>query len=135
MSERYLLDTNICIALIKRTSTRAMEKIQRLRPGDICVSSITVAELSFGAEKSQFPERNRSAIRKFMTPLVIVDFDSKSAAHYGVLRALLEGAGTPIGPLDTLIAAQALAYELIVVTNNEREFSRVKGLRKMENWL
>lgn len=97
------------------------------------MSSVTVAELHYGVAKSAHVERNRSALEQFLAPLVIVDFDVAAAAVYGTIRALLERRGTPIGSLDTLIAAHALSLDTTLVTNNEREFGRVPRL-KLANW-
>ena len=102
--------------------------------GEIGVSSITVSELTYGVEKSQQKERNRSALEQFLLPLMIKEFDYGAAMIYGSVRAELERKGNVIGPLDTLIASHALSLDAILVTNNEREFSRVKDLR-IENWV
>lgn len=98
------------------------------------ISTITVAELEFGVEKSKFANRNRQALAQFLLPLTIVDFDRAAATTYGSLRATLEKHGTPIGSLDTLIAAQALSLQSILVTNNLKEFSRIPDL-KLDNWV
>ena len=102
--------------------------------GDVGVSSITVAELQFGVQKSQRPLQNQEALALFLAPLIIADFDHAAAEAYGVIRADLERQGTPIGSLDTLIAAHALSLGVTLVTDNEREFSRVPGLQ-VENWV
>jgi tRNA(fMet)-specific endonuclease VapC len=130
---RYLLDTNICIYLIKERPHRVLEKFNAYSVGEIGVSSITVAELQYGVRKSQHPVKNQQALQQFLLPLVIADFDEQAAIAYGEVRAVLEAQGTPIGPLDTLIAAQAIGLDVTLVTNNVREFSRVQGLR-FENW-
>jgi len=130
---RYLLDTNICIFLIKSRSQALFDKVAAHRPGEIGISSITLAELEYGVSKSAFPERNREALRMFTIPLEIAPFDDASAEYYGRIRCTLEAAGTPIGPLDTLIAAHGMALNAVVVTNNTREFSKVGGLR-VEDW-
>ena len=130
---RYLLDTNICIFLIKSRSQALFDKVAAHRPGEIAISSITLAELEYGVSKSAFPERNREALRMFTIPLEVAPFDDASAEHYGRIRCALEAAGTPIGPLDTLIAAHALALNAVAVTNNPREFVKVAGLR-VEDW-
>ena len=130
---RYLLDTNICIFLIKSRSQALFDKVAAHRPGEIAISSITLAELEYGVSKSAFPERNREALRMFTIPLEVAPFDDASAEHYGRIRCTLEAAGTPIGPLDTLIAAHALALNAVAVTNNTREFVKVAGLR-VEDW-
>lgn len=101
--------------------------------GEIGVSSVTVAELSYGVEKSPRPEQNREALSRFLMPLEVAIFDPEAAAAYGRVRADLERIGTPIGPLDTLIAAHAVSLGITLVTNNTREFSCVPGL-EVEDW-
>ena len=130
---RYLLDTNICIYLIKKRPHQVLEKFDAYSVGEIGVSSITVAELQNGVRKSQHPVKNQQALQQFLLPLVIADFDEQAAIAYGEVRAVPEAQGTPIGPLDTLIAAQAISLGVTLVTNNVREFSRVQGLR-FDNW-
>jgi len=129
----YLLDTNICIYIIKRKPIKVFEKFKSLAFGSIGISSITLAELQYGIMKSSIPERNREALEIFLTPLEIVDFDYNATIEYGKIRADLERKGTPIGPLDTLIASHALSLDLTLITNNEKDFSRIPGL-KIENW-
>ena len=102
-------------------------------PDDLCISSITYAELMHGVEKSQAVDKNRIAMALFLSPITILDFDSYAAEEYGKIRADLERKGTPIGPMDMLIAGHAKSEGLIVVTNNTREFSRVVGL-SLEDW-
>jgi tRNA(fMet)-specific endonuclease VapC len=104
-----------------------------MRPGSVGISIITISELQFGAAKSQNPQRNCSALEQFLLPLEILDYDSAAASYYGDVRARLEKSGTPIGPLDTLIAAHALSLNAVLVTNNLSEFRRVSGL-KVEDW-
>jgi tRNA(fMet)-specific endonuclease VapC len=130
----WLLDTNICIALIKQRPPELIKKLQKHKPGDVAISSITLAELRFGISKSKQSERNRAALDQFLIPLEVLPFDEAAAEAYGNIRATLEIKGTPIGPLDTLIASHALSVKATVVTNNVREFSRVEGLR-VENWI
>lgn len=130
---KYLLDTNICIYLIRQHPASVIREMAKQQIGDVGLSSVTVAELHYGVAKSAHVERNRSALEQFLAPLVIVDFDVAAAAVYGTLRALLERRGTPIGSLDTLIAAHALSLDTTLVTNNEREFGRVPRL-KLANW-
>lgn len=130
---RFLLDTNMCIYLIKKMPPQVLEKFKDYPVGEIGVSSITVAELQYGIEKSQRPAQNRRALRQFLIPLVIADFDEQAAHAYGKARTALEVQGTPIGALDTLIAAHALSLGVTLVTNNTREFSRVADLR-LANW-
>jgi tRNA(fMet)-specific endonuclease VapC len=129
----YLLDTNICIYIIKTRPRAVLATFEAHDVGEIGLSSITAAELHYGVAKSQYPRRNQDALEQFLAPLVIADFDVAAAEHYGRIRAALERRGTPIGPLDTLIAAQALSLDVILVTNNVREFSGIPALR-VENW-
>lgn len=129
----YLLDTNICIYVIKRRPPQVLERFRKADISSIGISSITYSELIFGAAKSLRPEQNRMALTQFVAPLEIVPYDDTAAQRYGDLRACLERQGTPIGSLDMLIAAHALALNCVLVTNNEKEFARVPGL-KMENW-
>jgi len=128
-----LLDTNICIYLIKRHPPEALRRFNEYAVGDIGISSITAAELHFGVQKSQRLEENLRALEQFLLPLTVAHFDENAAATYGHVRARLEKQGTPIGPLDTLIAAHALSLDLTLVTNNIREFERVPDL-KLKNW-
>lgn len=129
----YLLDTNICIYIIKKKPEQVFARFQKLEPGSVAISSITLAELQYGIAKSSNPTKNQEALDKFLTPIELIDFDSSATAVYGKIRAGLEKSGTPIGPLDLLIAAHAKSKELTLVTNNEREFDRIPGLR-IENW-
>jgi tRNA(fMet)-specific endonuclease VapC len=128
-----LLDTNTCIYLIKQHPPEVLRKFNEYAVGDIGISSVTAAELHFGVQKSQRPEENRRALEQFLLPLTVADFDENVAAAYGHVRAQLEKQGTPIGPLDTLIAAHAFCLDLTLVTYNTREFERVPGL-EVENW-
>lgn len=130
----WLLDTNICIYLIKRKPERVLRRLRALDISTVGVSSITVAELQYGVAKSARPEQNALALAALLAPLDILAFDDDAAAVYGAVRAALERAGTPIGSMDLLIAAHALALGRTVVTNNTREFSRVASL-KVENWV
>jgi tRNA(fMet)-specific endonuclease VapC len=130
---RFMLDTNTCVDLIRQRDDRILRKMQRLMPDDLCVSSVTLSELEYGAAKSADPGKNRLALAEFMTPLHVVPYDDTVAPVYGRVRTELERMGTPIGPLDTMIAAHALSLGLTVVTDNEREFRRVPGL-KVQNW-
>ena len=129
----YMLDTNMCIYFIRRRSPQVLEHFQRHTIGEIGISTVTLAELHYGAAKSQFSERNRQALEAFTLPLEIAPFDAAAAAAYGPVRAALERQGTPIGAMDMLIAAHALSLRLTLVTNNTREFARVQGL-SVENW-
>lgn len=131
---KCLLDTNICIYLIKKKPLDVLQKFNAYQVGEIGLSAITVSELQFGVQKSRYPTRNQGALEQFLTPLTIVDFDRDAAIAYGQLRAELERRGQPIGSLDMLIAAHALSLDVILVTNNTREFSRVPKL-KVTNWV
>jgi tRNA(fMet)-specific endonuclease VapC len=131
---RYLLDTNICIQIIRRKPSELLSRLTALPVGDVGLSTITVAELHVGVQKSRDPARNAEALTMFLLPLEIAVFDYAAAEAYGRIRAALESAGTPIGPLDTLIAGHAASLDVILVTDNVAEFSRVPGLR-IENWL
>jgi tRNA(fMet)-specific endonuclease VapC len=131
---KYLLDTNICIYIIKQKPITVFEKFKSFDIGSIGICSITLAELQYGVMKSGNPQKNYEALNEFLTPLEIINFDDHAAIEYGKIRSDLERHGTPIGPLDTLIAAQALSYKFVLVTNNVKEFIRVKGL-KIENWI
>ena len=131
---RYMLDTNICIELIRGRGERVLKKVKKLQVNDIGLSVLTYAELEHGIWKSARPEQNRIALNLFCAPLEIAPFESDAAAVYGRLRAQLEETGKVIGPMDLLIAAHALTLSCTLITNNEREFRRVKGLQ-VENWL
>jgi tRNA(fMet)-specific endonuclease VapC len=130
---KWMLDTNTCVDLIRGRDERILRRMKRRSPDDLCVSSVTLSELECGAAKSTHPEKNRLALAEFMTPLAVVPYDDAVAPIYGRVRAVLEKKGTPIGPLDTMIAAHALSLSLTIITNNEREFRRVAGL-KTQNW-
>ena len=128
----YLLDTNICIYIINKRPEKVLQRFRKKHIGNIGISSITASELTYGVIKSG-SERNRLALEMFLAPLEIYPFDESVIWHYGEVRADLEKQGKPIGALDTMIAAHALALNAILVTNNTREFSRVEGLHH-ENW-
>lgn len=130
---KYMLDTNICIYIIKHRPEAAVNNFLRHDSDEICISSITFAELMYGVEKSQAKERNRVALTLFLSSISILEFDSYAAEEYGKVRAELERNGRPIGPMDMLIAAHARCRGLILVTNNTREFIRVEGL-ELEDW-
>jgi len=129
---KYLLDTDTCIYALKQNE-RILRHLLATEREDVVISVITEAELRTGAAKSSSPVKTLHLIENFLRPLTIIDFTSDDAIAYAAVRAKLERAGTPIGPLDTLIAAQAVAHKLVLVTNNEREFRRVPALR-LENW-
>lgn len=131
---KYMLDTNICIYIIKERPESVIKRFRSELKSEICISSITLAEMEYGAEKSQAFEKNQTAINHFIKPLTILPFDDSDAKEYGKIRAYLEKRGTPIGNMDMLIAAHARKEGLILVTNNTREFERVPDL-KLENWV
>jgi tRNA(fMet)-specific endonuclease VapC len=131
---RFLLDTNICIYIIKRKPVEVFEKFQTLKLSDIGISSITIAELEYGAYKSQRQSQNRAALHQFLMPLEILPFDQSATQTYGQIRAELERQGIVVGAMDLLIASQAISQSLVLVTNNVRELSRIPGLI-LENWL
>ena len=130
---RYMLDTNICIYAIKHKPEQVFIRLQEHDPIDICISSVTYAELVHGVEKSKAIEKNRVALALLLANIEIMNFDSLAAESYGKIRADLEKAGTPIGPLDMMIAGHAKALGYTLVTNNTKESERVKGLT-LENW-
>jgi tRNA(fMet)-specific endonuclease VapC len=130
---KYLLDTNICIYIIKKKPEVVLKKNKRFPLGNIGISTITLAELQFGIYKSTNPEKNLNALNQFIIPLKIIDFDYKATIEYGLIRADLEKKETPIGPLDTLIGAHARSAGLTIITNNEKEFNRIPNL-SIENW-
>ena len=130
---RVMLDTNICIYVIKRHPQEVIERFRSFAVGEIGVSVITLAELQYGASKSSQPKRNHEALQQFVSPLRVADFDRRASAVYGDLRPKLERRGRPIGAMDLLIAAHALSLDVPLVTNNEKEFGRVAGL-VVENW-
>lgn len=130
---RFLLDTNICIYVINRKPESVVNQFRRYPIGEIGISSISAAELAYGVTKSG-SGRNRDALLKFLAPLEILPFSDEAIWRYGQVRATLDRAGTPIGALDTLIAAHALTLGVTLVSNNLKEFGRVDGLR-CENWI
>lgn len=131
---KYLLDTNICIYIIKQKPPQVLERLQKLKVNEIGISVITLAELEYGVAKSNFPERNKLALIQFLVPFEILPLSETAAAVYGRIRSDLEKKGLIIGPYDLLIGAQALSEKLTLVTNNEREFQRIPGIT-IENWV
>lgn len=125
---KLLLDTNICIYIIKQQPETVLRRFLEYQVGDIGISSITLAELRYGVAKSKHREKNAKALDEFIIPLEIAPFDEEAAQAYGNIRATLEKAGTPVGAMDMLIAAQALSGGLTLVTHNTREFSRIPAL-------
>ena len=131
---RYMPDTNTCTYVIKHKPETVFQKLQNINPEDVCISSVTYAELVHGVEKSAAVEKNRLALSMLLANMEILDFDVDAADCYGKIRAALEKKGTPIGPLDMMIAAHAQSLGYTVVTNNVKEFSRVSALQ-IENWV
>jgi tRNA(fMet)-specific endonuclease VapC len=131
---KWMLDTDTCIALIKRQPRELIKRLQTKAVGDVGISCITLAELRHGVAKSARLEQNRAALDQFLLPLDIAAFDDLAADAYGSVRAALEAEGTPIGPLDTLIAGHAVSLNAVLVTHNVAEFKRVAGLR-LDDWL
>ena len=131
---KWMLDTDTCIALINRQPRELIRRLRTKAVGDVGISSITLAELRHGVAKSARRDQNRAALDRFLLPLDIAAFDDLAADLYGTVRAELETAGTPIGPLDTLIAGHAVSLNVVLVTHNVAEFRRVTGLR-IEDWI
>jgi tRNA(fMet)-specific endonuclease VapC len=131
---QYLLDTNICIYLIKKRPTEVLEQFSRHSPLDVAIATITLFELEYGVQKSQYIQAAQDALARFLLPLTILDVDAQAATDAAVIRAQLEKKGMPIGPYDLLIAGLARSRNLTLVTNNIREFERIDNLR-IENWV
>ena len=131
---KFLLDTNICIYIIKRKPAHVLHKFSSFSVGEIGIPAIVAAELLFGVQKSAYPERNQQALVNFLRPFEIINFNYQAALSYGVIRQQLQSVGRPVGALDMLIAAQALSLDVTLITNNVREFDRVQGLI-VENWV
>jgi tRNA(fMet)-specific endonuclease VapC len=130
----YLLDTNVCVSYLRGKNSHHIEaRLAATSFGDVALCSVVKAELSYGAQRSQQPERNQAQLQQFFAAFPSFPFDDRAAAVYGTIRTDLETAGTPIGPNDLMIAATALASGLILVTHNTGEFNRVPGLR-IEDW-
>jgi tRNA(fMet)-specific endonuclease VapC len=129
----WLLDMNVCSAIIRRQPESVLKHLRGKAIGQVGISSVTLAELEFGAAKNQRSEQSRLALAEFLLPLEIAPFDDAAAAAYRSLRAALEKKRKPMGPLDTLIAAQAIALGAVLVTHNKREFARIPGL-PVEDW-
>ena len=129
-----LLDTNTCIYYLNRVSENLIAQFRKYSPSGIKLSSITVAELFFGVEKSSAKKKNRAIVESFVSTFEIIPFDEAGSRTYAKIRASLEKKGSPIGPMDLLIASVSLTNNFILVTNNTKEFSRIRKL-KLENWL
>lgn len=130
---KYMLDTNICIYVIKNKPPQVLTKFQEHLKDGLCISAITLAELEYGVEKSMYPEKNAVALMQFLSVLDILPFDNLAAVEYGKICADLQKRGVPIGTMDMLIAGHARSEGIVLVTNNVREFERVPEL-KLENW-
>jgi Predicted nucleic acid-binding protein, contains PIN domain len=130
----YLLDSNICIYIINNRPKQVVEHIKKLKIHQVKLSAISLAELEYGASKSRAREKNRQALIDFATPFDIIEFNDNDAEVFGIIRADLEKRGLVIGPYDMQIAAQAITRDLVLVTNNTAEFSRIPNL-KLENWI
>lgn len=130
---KYMLDTNVLINLIRNNSEFVRDKFRKTSPDEICISSITYAELEYGVEKSVQKAKNRVALMKIVMPIKILPYEDRSGVDYGIIRASLEKQGNTIGPNDLLIASHARSLGLTLVTNNTKEFCRVEGLH-VENW-
>ena len=130
---KYLLDTNICIYLIKKQYPEILSKLLKVGFDRIGISTITLAELEYGVSNSSRTVEAQTALLEFILPFTILDFSYNAASFYGRIRKELKDKGQPISDMDMLIASVAMANELIVVTNNEKEFRRISGL-KIENW-
>ena len=130
---KYMLDTNICVYIIKKRPEQVLKRFMQYDPGELCISAITLAELEYGIENSSIPERNRLALAMFLSGIQILSFDDAAAEEYGKIRAALRRQGTPVGANDMLIAAHAKSRGHTIVTNNTREFDRIEGL-SVANW-
>lgn len=130
----YMLDTNICIYIIKQKPKSVIDKLKKMKNVNICISSITYSELLYGAEKSSNIAKNLLALTMFLSNIEILSYDESASIDYGIIRSKLEKQGKIIGPLDMLIAAHAKSLNITLVSNNLKEFERVDGL-KLENWV
>jgi len=131
---KYLLDTNICIYIIKKKPESVIKRFEKLKSGSVAISTITLSELYYGVSKSLKPDENMIALQEFISPLEVLDYTNVDALIYGKIRNLLEKKGSPIGAMDLLIASIAKSQDLILVTNNTKEFLRITDL-KIENWV
>ena len=130
---KYLIDTNICIYIMNKRPPAVIKKFKRFELGKIGISTITVSELQYGVSKSNHRKKDADRLEEFLAPLEMLTYDQMAASVYGDIRFQLENLGQPIGPLDLLIAAHAISRDLVLISNNEREFKRIKRL-KVENW-
>jgi tRNA(fMet)-specific endonuclease VapC len=130
---KYLIDTNICIYIMNKKPDDVIQRFKQIKMGEIGISTITISELQYGISKSKQRKKNKIRLNEFISPLEILPYDESAAKTYGDIRYELEKAEEPIGPLDVLIAAHAVSRNLTIVTNNDKEFKRIKKL-KVENW-
>jgi len=130
---KYLIDTNICIYMMNKRPAEIIKKFKQFELGEIGISIITVSELQYGVAKSTYRKKNEVRLEEFLAPFEILTYDQTAAKVYGDIRFQLEKRGQPIGPLDLLIAAHAVSQDMVLITNNEKEFKRIKKL-KIENW-
>ncbi|RKX91262.1 MAG: VapC toxin family PIN domain ribonuclease [Spirochaetes bacterium] len=130
----FLIDTNICIYIMNNHPPQVIRKFREIGAGNIFISSITISELQYGVFKSNQIEKNTKRLEEFLRPFELISYGEKASVFYGEIRSYLEREGKTIGPLDMLIAAHAISEKLILITNNEKEFKRVKFL-KVENWV
>jgi len=131
---RYLIDTNISIYIMNQRDQSLIQRFKKIPVGEICISSITLSELSYGVYKSSSVTKNKQRLKEFLMLFQILSFNNKSAEIYGQIRSQLEKKGQTIGSFDMLIASHAISEDLVLVTNNDKEFKRIKNL-KIENWL
>ena len=130
----FLIDTNICIYIMNKRPPEVIHRFKNIEVGQIGISTITVSELNYGASKSNLRKQNFKRLEEFLAPFEIIPYSQSASKYYGEIRSRLENQGNVIGPLDLLIAAHALSKNLTLVTNNEKEFKRIKSL-KVENWV
>ena len=131
---RYLLDTNMCIYIIRKRPSQVLERFKTFRISEIGISAITLSELEYGVAKSGWPDQNREALIEFLRPLEILSFDERAARYYGEVRAHLERKGKPVGAMDLLIASHAISLSVPLVTNDIRGFKGIPGLQ-LDNWV
>ena len=132
--KRFMLDTDMCSYIIRQHPESVRQRFQTLAMDQLCVSVVTYAELMYGVERSSSRRVNRPIVEDFVRHLDVLDWDTGAADHYGVIRAKLDAAGTPIGAMDMMIAAHAKSIKAVLVTNNQKHFTKVKGL-KTDNWV
>ena len=131
---KFLIDTNICIYIMNNRPPEVIQRFKNIEIGLIGISSISVSELHYGVNKSRCIKHNLKRLEEFLNPFEILPYDENASRYYGKIRSQLENQGNVIGPLDMLIAAHALSEDLILITNNEKEFKRIQAV-KVENWV